>query len=135
MINSLALKDRVTAKEKIFGYLLGPAGCLVVNAVLATYLNLYYTDVLRLTGTFLVVLPVISRVVDAVTNFIMGIILDKTKTKYGRARPYIIISAVPFAIASILLVAVIMYFFKIEKQMHRISAEIKARKAAENDEK
>ena len=106
MINSLALKDRVTAKEKIFGYLLGPAGCLVVNAVLATYLNLYYTDVLRLTGTFLVVLPVISRVVDAVTNFIMGIILDKTKTKYGRARPYIIISAVPFAIASILLVAV-----------------------------
>ena len=135
MINSLALKDRVTAKEKIFGYLLGPAGCLVVNAVLATYLNLYYTDVLRLTGTFLVVLPVISRVVDAVTNFIMGIILDKTKTKYGRARPYIIISAVPFAIASILLVAVIMYFFKIEKQMPRISAEIKARKAAENDEK
>lgn len=77
MINSLALKDRVTAKEKIFGYLLGPAGCLVVNAVLATYLNLYYTDVLRLMGTFLVVLPVISRVVDAVTNFIMGIILDK----------------------------------------------------------
>lgn len=45
------LSENVSAKEKIFGYLLGPSGCLVVNAVLATYLNLYYTDVLKLTGS------------------------------------------------------------------------------------
>lgn len=73
-----------TAKEKILGYLIGPSGCLVVNAVLATYLNLYYTDVLKLTGAFLVVLPFVSRVVDAITNFIMGVILDKTKTRFGK---------------------------------------------------
>lgn len=98
--------QETTAKEKILGYLIGPSGCLIVNAVLATYLNLYYTDVLKLTGAFLVVLPIVSRVIDALTNFAMGIILDKTKTRFGKARPYIIISAVPFAVATVLLVAV-----------------------------
>lgn len=53
--------ENVTAKEKWLGYLLGPAGALLLNAVLATYLNVYYTDVLKLTGVwggaFLVVFP------------------------------------------------------------------------------
>lgn len=52
---------QVTAKEKWLGYLLGPAGALLLNAVLATYLNVYYTDVLNLTplwgGLFLAVFP------------------------------------------------------------------------------
>ena len=49
--------DEVKAKEKWLGYLLGPSGALLLNAVLATYLNVYYTDVLKLTtvwgGAFL----------------------------------------------------------------------------------
>ena len=55
----------VTAREKWLGYLLGPAGALLLNAVLATYLNVYYTDVLNLTplwgGLFLAIFP-ISRI-------------------------------------------------------------------------
>ena len=46
---SLVTSENVTAKEKWLGYLLGPAGALLLNAVLATYLNVYYTDVLNLT--------------------------------------------------------------------------------------
>ena len=42
----------VGAKEKWLGYLLGPCGALLLNAVLATYLNVYYTDVLKLTGVW-----------------------------------------------------------------------------------
>ena len=42
--------EDVSRKEKWFGYLLGPSGALLLNAVLATYLNVYYTDVLNLTG-------------------------------------------------------------------------------------
>lgn len=40
----------VTKSEKWMGYLVGPAGALLLNAVLASYLNVYYTDVLKLTG-------------------------------------------------------------------------------------
>ena len=37
----------VTKSEKWFGYLIGPSGALLLNAVLATYLNVFYTDVLN----------------------------------------------------------------------------------------
>lgn len=100
----------VTRKEKWLGYLLGPAGALLLNAVLATYLNVYYTDVLKLTtvwgGAFLVVFPIISKVIDAVTNVVMGYIIDRTRTKEGKARPWLLLSAPLVAVTSILLFTV-----------------------------
>ena len=52
-------------KEKWMGYLIGPAGALLLNAVMASYLNVYYTDVLKLTtvwgGMFLMVFPILSK--------------------------------------------------------------------------
>ena len=63
---SLIRSGEVTKKEKWLGYLLGPAGALLLNAVLATYLNVYYTDVLNLTplwgGVFLTVFPIVSKI-------------------------------------------------------------------------
>lgn len=102
--------DDVKAKEKWLGYLLGPAGALLLNAVLATYLNVYYTDVLKLTsvwgGVFLAVFPVISKVIDAITNVIMGYIIDHTKTAQGKARPWLLLSAPLLTITGILLFVV-----------------------------
>lgn len=76
IFNSLVKSDDVKASEKWFGYLIGPSGALLLNAVLATYLNVYYTDVLNLTtvwgGAFLTVFPIISKIIDAITNVIMG---------------------------------------------------------------
>ena len=100
----------VTKKEKWLGYLIGPSGALLLNAVLATYLNVYYTDVLKLTslwgGTFLVIFPIISKVVDAITNVLMGYIIDRTKTKQGKARPWILLSTPLMTISGILLFVV-----------------------------
>lgn len=44
--------DAVSPKEKWLGYLVGPAGALLLNAVLGSCLNVYYTDVLNLTGVW-----------------------------------------------------------------------------------
>ena len=100
----------VQAKEKWLGYLLGPAGALLLNAVLATYLNVYYTDVLNLTplwgGLFLAIFPIISKVIDAVTNIIMGQVIDRTRTKEGKARPWLFLSAFLVPITGILLFTV-----------------------------
>lgn len=97
----------VTGKEKWLGYLLGPCGALLLNAVLATYLNVYYTDVLKLTtvwgGAFLIMFPIVSKIIDAITNVIMGYIIDRTKSKQGKARPWIFISAPLLTITGILL--------------------------------
>ena len=97
----------VTRSEKWLGYLLGPCGALLLNAVLATYLNVYYTDVLNLTGIwggmFLMVFPIVSKIIDAITNVIMGYIIDRTKTRHGKARPWLLLSAPLVCISGILL--------------------------------
>ncbi len=108
--SSLVKSPEVTRKEKWLGYLLGPAGALLLNAVLATYLNVYYTDVLKLTtlwgGAFLTVFPIVSKIIDAITNIIMGQVIDRTKTKEGKARPWLLVSAPLITVTAILLFTV-----------------------------
>lgn len=100
----------VTKKEKWLGYLFGPAGALLLNAVLASYLNVYYTDVLGLAplwgGAFLVLFPIVSKIIDAITNVVMGYIIDRTHTKEGKARPWLLLSAPLVTVTGILLFTV-----------------------------
>ena len=102
--------ETVTKSEKWLGYLLGPAGALLLNAVLATYLNVYYTDVLNLTplwgGAFLTAFPIVSKIIDAITNVVMGQIIDRTRTKEGKARPWLLLSAFLVPVTGILLFTV-----------------------------
>lgn len=109
-LNSRITSENVQRKEKWLGYLAGPVGALLLNAVLVSYLNVYYTDVLKLThvwgGAFLAVFPVISKIVDAITNVIMGQIIERTRSKHGKARPWLLISAPLMAVTGILLFTV-----------------------------
>lgn len=102
--------ENVGGKEKWLGYLLGPTGALLLNAVLAVYLNVFYTDVLKLTGVwggaFLMVFPIASKIIDAVTNVVMGQLIDRTRTREGKARPWLLLSAILMPVTGILLFAV-----------------------------
>ncbi|MGN0534573.1 MAG: MFS transporter [Eubacterium sp.] len=110
LLRSRVKSDDVQKSEKWLGYLLGPAGALLLNAVLASFLNVYYTDVLKLTsvwgGAFLAVFPIVSKIIDAITNIVMGQIIDRTKTAQGKARPYLLLAAVLLPITGILLFTV-----------------------------
>ena len=107
---SLVKTPEVNKKEKWLGYLLGPAGALLLNAVLATYLNVYYTDVLNLTplwgGVFLTVFPIVSKFIDAITNIVMGQVIDRTRTREGKARPWLFLSAFLVPLTAVLLFTV-----------------------------
>ena len=107
IFNSRVHSKNVEGKEKWLGYLLGPCGALLLNAVLATYLNVFYTDVLKLTtvwgGAFLVVFPLVSKIIDAITNILMGYIIDRTRTKQGKARPWLLLSAPLLFVTGLLL--------------------------------
>ncbi len=110
LLASRVKSETVTKSEKWLGYLLGPAGALLLNAVLATYLNVYYTDVLNLTplwgGAFLTAFPIVSKIIDAITNVVMGQIIDRTRTKEGKARPWLLLSAFLVPVTGILLFTV-----------------------------
>ena len=102
----------VSGKEKVLGYLIGPGAAVVFNTVLGTYLNIYHTDVLGTSsrlgawagwGLFLVLLPIISKALDAVTNVLMGALIDRTHTRQGKLRPYILISTPLIVITGLML--------------------------------
>ena len=97
----------VTNKERWIGFFFGPAGVILLNAILATYLNVFYTDVLKLGGLwgglFLMIFPIVSKVIDAITNVIMGQIIDRTRTRQGKARPWLLVAGPIVAISAVLL--------------------------------
>jgi GPH family glycoside/pentoside/hexuronide:cation symporter len=106
IFDSRVKTDKVGAKEKIFGYLIGPIGPALVNAVLASYLNVYYTDALGLTlvwrGLFLLIFPIVSKIANAAVNLWVGKLIERTHTRQGKARPYLLISAPIFFTTSAL---------------------------------
>lgn len=101
----------ITRGEKWLGCFAGPmiiSMCYFTTA--STYLNVFYTDVLQVgaiwSGAFLAVMPIISKVIDAITNLIMGYIIDRTRSRQGKARAWILISAPLLVVAGIMLYAV-----------------------------
>ena len=91
-------------KEKVWGYFVGPMFmCMAYYGIAGTYLTQFYTDVLGLSGVVLTMMPVFSKIFDAITNIIMGRIIDKTKTRQGKARPWILISGVLIMLTGIML--------------------------------
>ncbi len=110
IFNSRINSESITGKEKWLGYLIGPAGALLVNAMLAQgFLNVFYTDELGLSGVwggmFLVIFPVLSKILDAITNVLMGNLIDKRITSQGKARPWLL-RAIPL----VSLCGVLLYF-------------------------
>lgn len=100
----------VQNSERWMGYFLGPAGVILLNGIMASYLNVFYTDVLRIGslwgGMFLLLFPILSKVFDALTNIIMGQLIDRTKTRQGKARPWLLMSAPLLLVSGILAYAV-----------------------------
>lgn len=110
-LNSRTDKKKVTLLEMIFGYFLGPLLVLSMTSVVASYyLTFYrtYEDVVN-QRFFLTVLPLISVIPMALSNIVIGIMVGKTRTKQGKARPYILMAA-PMLLISGILVFCIPYF-------------------------
>lgn len=97
--------------ERWLGYLLAPAFVMSMFYISGqSYLNMFYTDVLKLTpvagGMFLALLPIVSKIIDALTNLLMGWIIDRTHTSRGKARPWLLLSGPLLVVTSILLFTV-----------------------------
>lgn len=98
-----------TKKEMWLGYVIGVWGMMMTNSIVNSYYNQYLTDVLGFTAdkalwipAFMVVFPVLSKLLDAITNLVMSKIIDSTVSRQGKVRPWILIS-VPFVFLSVVL--------------------------------
>ncbi len=91
----------LTLKDKI-GYGLGDTACGFVWQATMFLLAYFYTDVFGLSAGVMGTLFLISRILDAVTDPLMGLLVDRTRTRYGQFRPYLLWGAIPFGIVCIM---------------------------------
>ncbi|WP_313159249.1 MFS transporter, partial [Mixta calida] len=89
-------------REKL-GYGMGDAGCNMIGGAIMLFLNYFYTDVFGLAPALVGVLLLSVRVLDAVTDPIMGAIADRTQSRWGRFRPWLLWVSVPYVLFSVLM--------------------------------
>ncbi|MFB0710382.1 glycoside-pentoside-hexuronide (GPH):cation symporter [Buttiauxella noackiae] len=94
--------SKLSVKEKI-GYGMGDAGCNIIFGAIMLFVNYFYTDIFGLAPALVGVMLLSIRVIDAVTDPIMGAIADRTQSRWGRFRPWILWMAAPFAFFSYLM--------------------------------
>lgn len=91
-----------TLKEKI-GYGLGDMSSSMFWKIFSYYLPIFYSDVFGLSLGATAVLMLVTRIWDTVSDPVMGIIADRTDTRWGKYRPWLLWMAAPFALAGCLL--------------------------------
>jgi GPH family glycoside/pentoside/hexuronide:cation symporter len=91
----------IKLKEKI-GYGLGDMASSMFWKIFGMYLLFFYTKVFGISPAAVGTMLLVTRVYDSVSDPLMGIIADRTQTRWGKYRPYLLWFAVPFALIGVL---------------------------------
>ena len=84
----------------------GDTACNVVWGSVSTILTLFYTDYVGISPVTVGLVMLLSRIFDGVSDVVMGFIVERTNSKWGKSRPWILWSSLPFAISIVLLFTV-----------------------------
>lgn len=97
--NKIAVSTRIA-------YGCGDTACNIVYGMISTLLTLFYTDYAGISPITIGMVMLISRVFDGSSDLIMGFIVDRTKSKWGKSRPWLLWMAIPYGVSAILLFTV-----------------------------
>ncbi|GEQ50139.1 MFS transporter [Tetragenococcus koreensis] len=97
--------EKIEFKEK-FSYGLGDAATAIAGVTITSFGMFYFTDIVGVSAALIGTILIFSRVFDAITNILMGYIVDRTSSKYGKARSWVLWTMVPFALFTIILFSV-----------------------------
>jgi len=95
-------REPIKTREMI-GYAFGNMAQNIIYLMISVYLLYFYTDVLGITAAAAGTLFLVARIFDGINDPIMGFVADRTKSKMGRFRPYILFGMIPLAAATVLL--------------------------------
>ena len=96
------VQQEKASPKLMIGYGLGEVGCQMSWYMINNYLNIFYTDVVGLTGAAISAIVLIARIWDAINDPMMGQIADKTNSRWGKFRPYLMFAPPFLAIFNIL---------------------------------
>jgi len=80
-----------------FGYAAGQLGSVSVYSMTACFMTIFYTDVFGISAAAVSTIYLVCRVFDAFNDPVMGVVVDRTTTRWGRFRPFIMVAVFPFA--------------------------------------
>ena len=92
---------RLPLREKV-GYGIGDFGFNLYWANISAFLLIFYTDVMGLAAGAVGTMMLVTKLVDAATDPFMGAIADRTRSRWGRFRPWLLWGALPMAFAGVL---------------------------------
>lgn len=92
---------RILLKEKV-GYGLGDMASSMFWKLFGTYLLFFYTDIMGLAASAVGTLFLVTRIWDTLFDPVVGVLADRTTSRYGRFRPYLLYLAIPFGLTGIL---------------------------------
>ncbi len=98
---NIDIEENISIKEKI-GFALGDTASNLVWQTLMIFSLYFYTDIFGIPAAVVGTMFLITKIWDSINDPIMGIIADRTDTKWGKFRPYILWLALPFAFAGVL---------------------------------
>lgn len=94
--------EQIGWRDKIC-YGIGGFGYNVFYIIISTFITYFYTNVAGIPIASVGTIFLISRIFDGWTDFIMGILINRTKSKYGKARPWLLWMSIPFAFSTVLM--------------------------------
>lgn len=96
-ISSPAQSGKLSLGEKI-AYALGDASANIAWRGVSTFLLIFYTDVFGLTAAVAGIVLLVGRFTDGIGDLLMGVVGDRTRSKYGHFRPWILWTAIPLGV-------------------------------------
>ena len=97
--------EKIHLKEK-FSYGLGDVACNVVYALTTSLLIYFYTNVVGISAAMIGTIMLFSRFFDGISDVLIGHLVDRTHSKHGKSRAWILWMMIPYGIAAILLFTV-----------------------------
>lgn len=91
------ISKKMSLLEKI-SYGFGNMGLCLITSVITTYMMYFYSDIVKISLLQISTIMMIGGISDALASPLMGIIIDKTNTKWGKCRPYLLFCTIPLAL-------------------------------------
>jgi glycoside/pentoside/hexuronide:cation symporter, GPH family len=102
MSNTPADRESKLSRSEVVSYGLGDMSASLAWNAVAAFALYFYTDIALLPAAAIGTLFFVSRIADAVFDLGIGAIVDRTRTRWGKARPYLLFAAVPFGLFTVL---------------------------------
>ena len=93
-------QEKIRFKEKV-GYGLGDAASSMFWKMFSMYLLIFYTDIFGISAAAAGTMFLITRIWDSCCDPVVGVVADRTSSRYGKFRPYLLWVAIPFGVIAI----------------------------------